>query len=83
VDSLFVADGDRVVKGRQMIGKLIGKAIRVATLPIDTVNAALNIAAGGNGSKRSRTSDEMTVFGALEKARDRAAEAAEGIDEGQ
>jgi hypothetical protein len=62
-----------------MFGKLLGSAIRIVTLPIDAANAALDIAAGGDGSKESRTEDSIT--GDLEKLRDKVAETADEIDD--
>ncbi len=67
-----------------MIGKLLSGAIKVVTLPIDAVSAAADIATGGDGSKRSRTSDGdvfPNITGAQEQLRDRIAEAAEDIDD--
>ena len=63
-----------------MFGKLISTAIKTATLPIDALNAAQDIAFGNDGSKRSRTRDDFNPLGDLEKLRDRVAEAAERID---
>lgn len=64
-----------------MIGKLLGTAIRVATLPLDAVNIATDMMGGGNGSKRSRTGNDFDPIGDLESIRDRIAEAAESIDD--
>lgn len=65
-----------------MLGKLIGKAIRITTLPIDAASSALDIVTGGSGSKRSRTNpNDFSPLGDLERLRDRVAEAAEDIDE--
>ncbi len=64
-----------------MFGKFISSAIKVATLPLDAANAAMDMATGGDGSKRSRTHPgDCTPTGELEKLRDRVAEAAEEID---
>lgn len=62
-----------------MFGKLLGTAIRVATLPLDAVNAAVDLSIGGSGSKHSRT-DGANPLGILEEIRDRVAETAEEID---
>jgi hypothetical protein len=63
-----------------MLGKLIGTAIRVVTLPIDAANAGMDILNGGDGTKRSRR-DDWNPLGGLEELRDRIAETAEEIDE--
>lgn len=63
-----------------MLGKLIGTAIRVVTLPIDAANAGFDIITGGDGSKRSRT-DDWNPLGAIEELRDRIAETADEIDD--
>jgi len=64
-----------------MFGKLLSTAIKVATLPLDAVSAATDMATGGTGSKRSRTNDlNCSPLGDLERLRDRVAEAAEDID---
>lgn len=64
-----------------MFGKLLSSAIKVATLPLDAVNAAQDIAGGGTGSKRSRTQDNFNPLGDLERVRDQVADAAEAIDD--
>jgi hypothetical protein len=63
-----------------MIGKLLATTIRVVTLPVDAVNAGMDILTGGSGSKRSRTGNDCDPLGDLERLRDRIAEAAEDID---
>lgn len=63
-----------------MIGKLIGTAIRVVTLPLDAANAGMDILTGGDGTKKSRADLESPLT-ILEEIRDRTAEAAEEIDE--
>lgn len=62
-----------------MLGKLIGTAIRVVTLPVDAANAGMDIMCGGSGTKRSRMSDDSPLT-MLEELRDRIAETAEDID---
>ena len=62
-----------------MFGKLFSSAIRIATLPIDAGNAAMDIATGGDGSKRSRRDCPLT--GDVEKLRDAVADAAESADD--
>lgn len=67
-----------------MFGKLLSSAIKIVTLPVDAAAAATDIVTGGDGSKRSRTSDGdvfPNVLGAAEELRDRVAEAAEDIDQ--
>ena len=63
-----------------MLGKLIGTAIRVVTLPLDAANAGMDILTGGDGSKRSRA-DDCNPLSGLEDLRDRVAETADEIDE--
>lgn len=62
-----------------MFGKLLSSAIKVVTLPVDAANAAMDIATGGDGSKRSRS--ECPLTGDLEHLRDVVADAAEDIDD--
>jgi hypothetical protein len=62
-----------------MIGNLLGKTIRVVSLPLDAVNAGFDILTGGDGTKRSRT-DLPFPTALLEELRDRVAEAAKEID---
>lgn len=64
-----------------MFGKLLSSAIRIATIPIDAVDAAADIATGGDGSKQSRMNDIPNPLNAVEQLRDRIAEAAEKIDD--
>lgn len=64
-----------------MIGKLISSTIKVVTLPIDTANAAADMMVGGDGSKLSRTRDEINPLAMAEKLRDRVADSAEAIDD--
>lgn len=65
-----------------MLGKLIGTAIRVVTLPLDAANAGLEILTGDSGTKRQRTnSATCSPLGDLERLRDRIAETADEIDE--
>ena len=63
-----------------MIGKFLSTAIRVVTLPVDAASAAVDVAIGGDGSKRSRT-DGSNPFGMLEEIRDAVADTAEEIDQ--
>lgn len=62
-----------------MFGKLLSTAVKVATVPLDAVNIAADVATGGSGRKRSRS--ETPLLGDAEAARDRLAETLEGIDE--
>jgi hypothetical protein len=64
-----------------MFGKLISSAIKVVTLPVDAANSAMDIACGGDGSKRSRTNDICNPLADLENLRDKVADAAKDIDE--
>lgn len=65
-----------------MFGKLISKAIKVATLPVDVANAGMDIVTGGDGSKCSRNhSDNCSPLALAEQIRDSAVKAAESIDD--
>jgi hypothetical protein len=61
-----------------MIGNLLGKAIRVVTLPVDAANIGMDLICGGSGSKKSRMDDNPIAL--LEELRDKVAETAEKID---
>ena len=60
-----------------MIGKLLGKAIEVVTLPIDAIDAVADVATGGDGSKRSRRDGDNP----LTEIRDGIVKACEEIDD--
>lgn len=62
-----------------MFGKLLGSVIQVATLPVDAVNIAVDMATGGSGSKRSRTQGDDPAS-MLEILRDRVVETCKEID---
>lgn len=64
-----------------MFGKLLSSAIKIVTLPVDAASAALDIAAGRDGSKESRTADDYNPAAALERLRDKVADAAKKADE--
>jgi hypothetical protein len=65
-----------------MFGKLLSKAIKVATLPVDVANAGMDIVTGGDGSKHSRNHpDNCNPLALAEQIRDAAAKAAEDIDD--
>lgn len=65
-----------------MFGDILSSVIRVATLPVDAANAALNIAMGGDGSKESRTGHGTGgPFEMLEQLRDAVADTAKSIDD--
>lgn len=75
-------DSETPTNHKKMLGKLIGKTIRIATLPLDAASAGMDMLTGGSGSKRSRTNpNDFTPLGDLERLRDRIAEAAEDIDD--
>jgi hypothetical protein len=76
----FVHPLPELPTNKNMLGKLIGTAIRAVTLPIDAANAGIDILTGGDGSKRSRT-DDWNLLGAVEELRDQIAETADEIDE--
>lgn len=60
-----------------MIGSLISKAIKVATLPLDAVEAAGDIITGGDGSAESRRASGMPLPSEI---RDAVCKVAEDID---
>ena len=60
-----------------MFGKLLGSAIKIATLPLDVVDVVLDVADGGDGSKRSREQGDNI----LTNIRDGVIDAVEAIDE--
>ncbi len=60
-----------------MFENLFSLPLRVLTLPVDVANATLDIACGGDGSKRSRQDSPLAP---LEQIRDRAAETLEDLD---
>ena len=60
-----------------MIGKLLGAAVRIVTIPVDVVEIAMDMATGGSGSKASRQSSDMPM---LSNLRDKVAETLEDID---
>lgn len=66
-----------------MFGNFISSAIKIVTLPVDAASAAMDLATGGDGSKRSRTKtdDFPNPLGLAEKLRDKVADAAESIDD--
>jgi hypothetical protein len=57
-----------------MFGSLISGIIKVATLPIDAVEAVVDVATGGDGSKRSRSLSDANI---LSSARDAVCDAVE------
>jgi hypothetical protein len=61
-----------------MFGSLLSSAIKVATLPIDAVEAAVDVAAGGDGSKQSRNQSDANI---ASKLRDAICDTVEEIDE--
>lgn len=63
-----------------MFGNLLSSVIKVATLPLDAINAGADMLCGGDGSKKSRTQDESPTA-MLEKLRDAIAKAAKNSDE--
>lgn len=64
-----------------MLGNLISSVIKVATLPVDAVNASVDVLTGGDGSKRSRNDpDSPNPLSLVEQVRDAVAKAAEDID---
>lgn len=65
-----------------MLGKLLSSTIKIVTLPVDAASAAMDLATGGDGSKRSRTDgNNPSPFSLAERLRDKVAEAAKDIDD--
>jgi hypothetical protein len=64
-----------------VIGRLISRGIRLATLPLDASSALIDVMSGGSGSKASRTGSPINPLRAMEKARDAVAEAIQRGDE--
>jgi hypothetical protein len=60
-----------------MIGKLLGGAIRILTIPVDVTEIGLDMMTGGDGSRQSRNSTDLPMVSNL---RDRIAETLEEID---
>lgn len=60
-----------------MIGKLLGTAIKVVTLPVDVAEATVDVLVGGDGSKRSRRHGDINI---VSEVRDGIVEAVEEID---
>lgn len=61
-----------------MFGSLISGIIKVATLPIDMAESAMDVATGGDGSKRSKKHSGVPL---LSELRDGVCKAAEDLDE--
>jgi len=59
------------------LGKLLGGALRIVTLPVDIVEIGMGMATGGSGSKHSRKSTDLPM---LSNLRDKVAETLEDID---
>ena len=62
-----------------MIGKLLSKAIKVVTVPIDIAEVGIDLITGGSGSKRSREKlkDEIPMISSL---RDEVCDVLEDLD---
>jgi hypothetical protein len=60
-----------------MFGKILGSVVKVVTLPLDVVDVALDVADGGDGSKRSRSRGDNI----LTEMRDGVVDACEKIDD--
>jgi hypothetical protein len=63
-----------------MIGKLLEKTIRVATLPIDAVERSMNVIIGEDGSRETQKRMQRDGLNPLSAVRDAIAEAARDID---
>ena len=59
------------------LGKLLGAALRIVTLPVDIVEIGTDMATGGSGSKHSRNSTDLPM---LSNLRDKVAETLEDIN---
>lgn len=62
-----------------MIGKILGTTIKIATLPVDAANAAIDVLCGGSGDKESRNS-VASPLSLLENIRDAVIKTVEEID---
>ena len=63
-----------------MFGKILGAAVKVATLPLDVADIAADVVfTGGDGSKRSRKQND-TPLTMLTDIRDAIAKACDDID---
>jgi hypothetical protein len=60
-----------------MFGSIISGIIKVATLPIDVVETTVDVVAGGDGSKDSRSKADIDI---LSSVRDGVCKAVEEID---
>ena len=59
-----------------MFGSLLSDVIKVVTLPIDAAESVLDVAVGGDGSKRSKQMNDNP----MSDIRDAVAKAAEDLD---
>lgn len=60
-----------------MFGKLLSKAFKIATLPVDVASIGVDVVTG-DGSKKSRTKDSLV--GDVRGVRDAVADAIESVD---
>jgi hypothetical protein len=51
-----------------MLGSFLSKVVKVATCPIDIAESVLDVACGGDGSKRSKDSSDMPRLSELRDA---------------
>lgn len=63
-----------------MIGKLLSKALKIVTVPLDIGDAALDLATGGNGKKASRERLKSDVP-CVSSLRDAACDVLESLDD--
>jgi hypothetical protein len=63
-----------------MFGKLLSSVTKIATIPLDVVNIGIDVVAGGDGSKASR-SDSINPLENVAEVRDDVADALEELDE--
>jgi len=60
-----------------MFGDFVSSVFKIATIPVDVVSSAVDMATGGDGSKESR--EDVPLTGDLERLRDNIADTLEDI----
>lgn len=64
-----------------MIGKLLEKTIRTATLPVDVAERTIDVLSGGDGSRKSQIRGQRDGINWLSSIRDATADACREIDD--